>query len=142
MIPGEQNGEKVGVLYSLPIVVQIKKEGVEQQKEKQTARATSLASMSDKQILTENLGDYKDHNVKPGYYLVTNIFKRPSYAERGLNNLRKIGLPAKAFNNPKDKYIYVYLERYDNFVDAKKALGSNFNDQYFGDTYILKVITE
>ena len=142
MIPGEQNGKKVNVLYSLPIVAMIKETGVKMEKEKQEARATSLASMTDAQVLTENLGDYNEHNIKSGYYLVTSIFKSPSYFEKGLNNLKKIGLPAKGFKNPKDGYYYAYLERYDSLEKAKEMLLNNFNDQYFGDTYILKIITK
>ncbi len=139
MIPGESKGEKVEVLYSLPIVINIPKEEAENHENKAETRKNNIANITDQQVLTETLTDYDDHNIKSGYYLVSNIFKHDSYYQRGLKNLQKIGLPAKSFKNPKDEYFYVYLERYDELEEAKKMLLNNFDGRFYGDLYILKI---
>jgi len=135
MIPGEFQGEKVNVLYSLPIVFQINSPSTNEQ-EKGVLRQDSLKK---EDVLIEDLSDLTEHDVKNGYYLVTNIFKRKSYFERGMARLKEEKLDPKFFRNPKDKYLYVYLERYDTFEEAKAMLFSDFDDRYKGDMYILKI---
>ena len=49
------------------------------------------------------------------------------------------GLQSKSFVNPKDNFIYVYLEKYDTSEEAQKMLSSNFNGLYEEDKYILKI---
>ncbi|WP_109302427.1 M56 family metallopeptidase [Aquimarina sp. AU474] len=139
MIPGELNGEKVEVLYSLPIVINIPKEESENQAYKSETRKNNITRISDQQILTETLTDSENHDIESGYYLISNIFKHDSYYQRGLKNLKNIGLPVKSFKNPKDKYFYVYLDRYDELEEAKKMLLNNFNGRFYGDLYILKI---
>ncbi|MDH7448003.1 peptidylprolyl isomerase [Aquimarina sp. 2201CG14-23] len=132
MNPGESKGEKVNVLYSLPIVFKIAPKSKETIEKEQ-------ASVTENEVLTESLSFMTGHEVKNGYYLVTNIFKRKNYFERGMANLKKKKLDPKFFRNPKDRYIYVYLERYDTLEEAKKMLFSDFDNRYKGDMYILKI---
>ncbi|WP_155839664.1 peptidylprolyl isomerase [Aquimarina latercula] len=135
MIPGESNGEKVNVLYSLPIVFQVHGTS-DQEAEKKTKKQNII---TEEKVLTETLSDYENHTIKNGYYMVVNIFKRQSYFEKGIAKLKKQGLKPKHFRNPKDSYIYVYLERYDTLDEAKTMLTSDMNGQYTGDLYILKI---
>ncbi|WP_170837078.1 peptidylprolyl isomerase [Aquimarina amphilecti] len=135
MIPGEANGEKVNVLYSLPIVFQVHGTS-DQEPEKKTKKQNVITEDT---VLTEVLSDDENHTIKKGYYMVTTIFKRQSYFEKGVALLKKQGLNPKHFRNPKDSYIYVYLERYDTLDEAKAMLTSDMNGKYTGDLYILKI---
>ncbi len=96
-------------------------------------------TVKDDTVLTENLSYIGGHNVENGYYLITNIYKRENYFERGMSKLKSQGLDPKYFRNPKDNYIYVYLEKFDNLDEAKQNLFSNMNNTYNGDLYILKI---
>ncbi|WP_343910549.1 PorP/SprF family type IX secretion system membrane protein [Aquimarina litoralis] len=96
-------------------------------------------TVKDDTVLTENLSYIGGHNIENGYYLITNIFKRENYFERGMNKLKSQGLEPKFFRNPKDNYIYVYLDRFDSIDQAKQSLFSNVNNTYDGDLYILKI---
>ncbi|GAA0711892.1 hypothetical protein GCM10009430_01800 [Aquimarina litoralis] len=134
MIPGEHKGEKVNVLYSLPIVFQI---GENTDNQKSTTKNDNQTKKE--AVLTETLSDIEGNSVEKGYYLITNIFKRKPYFERGMGKLKKMGLNPKWFKNPKDTYIYVYLDRYDTFDEAKALLYSDYDGKYEGDLYILKI---
>ncbi|WP_438425833.1 M56 family metallopeptidase [Aquimarina macrocephali] len=90
-------------------------------------------------ILTEDISGYKSHNIKTGYYLITNIFKHESYLKKGLKKLKEQGFIPKVFKNPKDNYFYAYLERYDTLDDAKKMHSSKMNGKYNSDLYILLI---
>ncbi|GAA4273248.1 PorP/SprF family type IX secretion system membrane protein [Aquimarina gracilis] len=96
-------------------------------------------TVKDDTVLTESLSYIGGHNIENGYYLITNIFKRENYFERGMAKLRDQGLEPQYFRNPKDNYIYVYLKRFDNLDEAKQSLFSNVNNSYSGDLYILKI---
>ncbi|GGX19678.1 PorP/SprF family type IX secretion system membrane protein [Aquimarina muelleri] len=96
-------------------------------------------TVKDDTVLTESLSYIGGHNIENGYYLITNIFKRENYFERGMEKLRSLGLEPQYFRNPKDNYIYVYLKRLDSLDEAKQTLFSNVNNSYDGDLYILKI---
>ncbi|WP_298542744.1 hypothetical protein, partial [uncultured Aquimarina sp.] len=96
-------------------------------------------TVKDDTVLTESLSYIGGHNIENGYYLITNIFKRENYFERGMDRLKSQGLEPKFFRNPKDNYIYVYLDKFDSLDQAKGSLFSNVNNTYDGDLYILKI---
>ncbi|MEW7289557.1 PorP/SprF family type IX secretion system membrane protein [Aquimarina sp. 2304DJ70-9] len=96
-------------------------------------------TVKDDTVLTESLSYIGGHNIENGYYLITNIFKRENYFERGMEKLKSQGLQPQYFRNPKDNYIYVYLKKFDSLDDAKQSLFSNVNNSYGGDLYILKI---
>ncbi len=96
-------------------------------------------TVKDDTVLTESLSYIGGHDIKNGYYLITNIFKRENYFERGMARLKSKGLEPKYFRNPKDNYIYVYLDRFDSLDQAKQSLFSNVNNTYDGELYILKI---
>lgn len=88
-------------------------------------------------VLTEKLSDLENHNIENGYYLITGIFKRKSYFNKGMATLKKEGLQPKYFQNPKDNYLY--LDKYQTLGEAKNQLLSDFDGKYDGDMYILKI---
>ncbi|MBQ4820052.1 PorP/SprF family type IX secretion system membrane protein [Aquimarina sp. MMG016] len=96
-------------------------------------------TVKDDTVVSETLSYIGGHNIQNGYYLITSIFKRENYFERGMERLRSKGLEPQYFRNPKDNYIYVYLKRFDNLDDAKQSLFSNVNNTYDGELYILKI---
>ncbi len=96
-------------------------------------------TVKDDTVLTESLSYIGGHNIENGYYLITNIFKRENYFEKGMEKLKSQGLEPQFFRNPKDNYIYVYLKRFDDLDEAKQSLFSNVNNSYNGDLYILKI---
>ncbi|RZS99735.1 peptidylprolyl isomerase [Aquimarina brevivitae] len=130
VIPGEHQGQKVKVLYSLPIVFQV--EG-----KKNETRTKS--SITDDNILKQYI-DYKKYtNPEPGYYLVTGVYKRELYLKKGMEMIQNKGLKPKSFTNPHDGYYYTYLDKFETLDEAKKMLYSDFNNKYTDDLYILKV---
>ncbi len=135
MIPGEVNGEKVVVLYTLPIVFYNPVSKEQKQTEPQDQKP-------EKPVLTETLPEDINHDIEFGYYLITNIFKSKSRFEKMLKNLNNVGLPAKGFENPKDGYFYVYLGKYNKLSKAREMLFNKMNGRYHGDVYILKVQNE
>uniref|UniRef100_UPI00406BBC93 PorP/SprF family type IX secretion system membrane protein n=1 Tax=Aquimarina rhodophyticola TaxID=3342246 RepID=UPI00406BBC93 len=120
-------------------VLQIAKSRVASFKRLLQETRTIQETVQDDTVLSETLSYIGGHNVKNGYYLITNIFKRENYFERGMEKLRSQGLEPQYFRNPKDNYIYVYLKRYDNLDDAKQGLFSNVGNKYDGDLYILRI---
>ncbi|WP_299243313.1 peptidylprolyl isomerase [uncultured Aquimarina sp.] len=136
MIPGEFQGEKVNVLYSLPIVFNIENPS---EKETRKASAYSQIPINEDTVLTETLSNIEGHAIKNGYYLITNIYKHRSHLDQGITRLEKQGIRPNYFVNPKDSYLYLYLKKYDTLEEAKAMFLSHFNDQYKEDLYILKI---
>ncbi|PKV48200.1 BlaR1 peptidase M56 [Aquimarina sp. MAR_2010_214] len=132
MIPGEYEGKKVAVLYSLPIIIQIKEDKSEKTKK-------PIPNNKENKVLEETLLDDKKYIAKPGYYMITNIFKHKKYLDKRLQELKTRGFNPKFFKNPKDGYFYMYLEKYDTQEEAKKMLDSNMNGKYNEDLYIQRI---
>ena len=130
MIPGKDQGKKVNVLYTLPIVFDL---GTLEKKK------LEKATLRDDTVLTETLSNIKGLAIKKGYYLITNIFKHKNYFDKQILQLKEKGLKPKSFINPEDHYMYIYLDRYDSLEEAEKMLSSDFDGLYKEDLYILKI---
>jgi len=135
MTPGESNGKKVGVLYSLPIVFEKRKTST-----KEKLKEDQNNQNADNMFITETISSYYTHDIKSGFYLITNVFKkRSNFLDQKINTLKSRGITLKSFRNPKDNYYYVYLEAYNEFSKAKEALTNYWNSKYNGDLFILKI---
>src|SRR5690606_37750894 len=77
--------------------------------------------------------------MESGYYMVTNVFAIPENAEYQLQRMREQGLNVNSFVNPKNFYIYIYLENHDTFEKAEKAYHSNLNGTYEKEVLIMSV---
>ncbi|MFD2550709.1 PorP/SprF family type IX secretion system membrane protein [Bizionia sediminis] len=77
--------------------------------------------------------------VEPGYYIVANVFSQFSNAENFLNALKAQGLDPAYFKNPRNKYTYVYLKRFDEWRSASKAFHSKLNNTYTGKIWIMSI---
>ncbi len=75
----------------------------------------------------------------PGYYLIANVFGTKKYFDAFMANLAKKGLEPKSFFRDKNKYNYVYLERFDTMSQARSARDSKFSGRYADKTWIYRV---
>ena len=80
-----------------------------------------------------------EDGLSPGYYLIANVFGTKRYFDAFMANLTKKGLQPKSFFRSKNKYNYVYLERYNTMDDARRARDSKFNGRYADKTWIYRV---
>ena len=81
-----------------------------------------------------------EEGLAPGYYLVANVFGTQRYFTAFMKTLNQKGLNPKSFYRKANKYNYVYLERYDSMLEARKARDSKFNGRYDGDTWIFRML--
>lgn len=105
-----------------------------------TANATIVYknnNISNNQII-ENKEITSESEIK-GYYIIANVFAKPSNATRFIASLKKKGINAKYFINPVNKYRYVYIVKEENMEVASNLHDSKINGQYKGDLWIMKV---
>ncbi len=77
--------------------------------------------------------------IKKGFYMVAHVFAIPENAEYQIEIMREQGLNVNSFANPKNLYIYIYLESHETFEDAEKAYKSNLNNTYNNEVLIMSV---
>ena len=80
-----------------------------------------------------------EDGLTPGYYLIANVFGTKKYFDAFMANLTKKGIQPKSFFRSKNKYNYVYLERYETMDDARRARDSKLNGRYADKTWIYRV---
>ncbi len=78
-------------------------------------------------------------DIRPGYYLIVNIFGTKTYYNRFMQSLKDKGLAPKSFYRTQKKHNYVYLERYDSMQEARKARDSKFFGKYPETIWIFRV---
>lgn len=83
-----------------------------------------------------------EDGLKPGFYLIANVFGTKKYFDAFMADLRKKSIQPKSFQRSKNQYNYVYLERYNVIKEARKARDSNFDGKYTGNTWILRVVSK
>lgn len=74
-----------------------------------------------------------------GYYIVANVFRNDVYAEKFVDSLKKQGIEANIYINPRNNYKYVYLQKYDSWRKAVVSYRSDVNDTYEKDIWIMPV---
>lgn len=78
-------------------------------------------------------------SLQQGYYIIANVFAVPSNATRFIEKLKKQGITANYFINPKNNYRYVYVSNHSDFNAASSYYNSNLDGKYFGDLWIMTV---
>lgn len=78
-------------------------------------------------------------DIRPGYYLIVNVFGTKTYYNRFMQSLKDKGLDPKSFYRTERKHNYVYLERYDSMQEARKARDSKFFGKYPEIIWIFRV---
>ncbi|PWK23496.1 type IX secretion system PorP/SprF family membrane protein [Maribacter polysiphoniae] len=81
-----------------------------------------------------------EDGLKPGYYLIANVFGTKRYLDAFKADLTKKGLQPKSFLRSKNKLNYVYLGRFDSMSEARKARDSKFDGRYTEKTWIYRVV--
>jgi len=100
-------------------------------KEKERLDQIAQQNEEDKPQAGEKYKEVLDEDgLAPGYYLIANVFGTKKYFDAFMADLTRKGLQPKSFFRSKDKYNYVYLERYNTSVEARKARDSKFNGRY------------
>ncbi|GGW43281.1 PorP/SprF family type IX secretion system membrane protein [Arenibacter certesii] len=79
---------------------------------------------------------------KAGFYLIANIYGSDTYRDLFIKSLAGQGINAKYFFVPKQKYDYVYLERYDTLRGAEEARDSKYYGNYSERIWIYRIIGE
>ena len=57
------------------------------------------------------------NGMDSGYYLVTNVFSQSKLAENWKTKLLNLGYNARSYINPKNNWIYIYIEKSDILSD-------------------------
>ncbi len=78
-------------------------------------------------------------DIRPGYYLIVNVFGTKTYYNKFMQSLKDKGLDPKSFYRTEKKHNYVYLERYDSMQEARKARDSKFFGKYPESIWIFRV---
>ena len=119
--------------------------------ERETVRKRdSLAAIAlkEKQIAEEEVQPEKGErfeeavlteDIRPGFYLIVNVFGTQRYYNSFMETLTKKGLNPKSFYRTQRKLNYVYLERYDSMGEARKARDSKFFGKYSETIWIFRV---
>ena len=81
-------------------------------------------------------------DIRPGYYLIVNVFGTQRYYNSFMKSLAEKGLNPKSFYRTEKKHNYVYLERYDTMQEARKARDSKFFGKYSESIWIFRVKSE
>ncbi|MFS4417120.1 PorP/SprF family type IX secretion system membrane protein [Maribacter sp. 2307ULW6-5] len=79
-------------------------------------------------------------DLRPGYYLIANVFGTKRYFDIFMADLKKKGLQPRSFYREQNKYNYVYLERYDTVSEARAARQSKFGGKYNEKLWIFRVV--
>lgn len=74
-----------------------------------------------------------------GYYIVANVYENDTYARRFVESLKKQGIEANIYINPRNNYKYVYLQKYETWQQAMGSYRSNVNYTYNDDIWIMPV---
>jgi type IX secretion system PorP/SprF family membrane protein len=124
----------------------------EVRKEKEKAQQDSInkalekAKLAEVAIEPEKGEKYEEtateDGLEPGFYLIANVFGTKTYYTAFMKKLSDEGLEPKSFYRSKNKYNYVYLNRYETMEEARKARDSKFGGRYTEKTWIFRVIGE
>tara|TARA_R110002167_G_scaffold91083_16_gene245023 strand:- start:3237 stop:4811 length:1575 start_codon:yes stop_codon:yes gene_type:complete len=108
------------------------------------AEQERLAQQTKEKVKPEANEKYEEvgteDGLKPGFYLIANVFGTQKYYEAFMKDLTKKGLQPKSFLRSLNNYNYVYLQRYDTMAEARKARDSKFGGKYADKTWIYRVV--
>jgi hypothetical protein len=83
----------------------------------------------------------KNTGIKKGYYLVTKVLISSTIAKNKTDEQKKIGYRKSSFfTTASGDWNYVYLERFDNELEAKKSYLNNYNTKYKDPLWILPIL--
>ena len=77
--------------------------------------------------------------VKNGFYLIAGVFSKKKNLDNFITQLSNNSLNASYFHNQDRNLYYVYLSNGTVLKDIESVKRTNFNSQYFEDTWILSI---
>lgn len=83
--------------------------------------------------------NFKIDGIGSGYYIIANVFAKPSNAKRFVKLLNSYGLSASYFINPENNWRYVYLKRHESWNNALISYYTKLNDSYEDKMWIMRV---
>ena len=96
--------------------------------------------LTDKKRATAKKGNYLQvANQEPGYYIISNVFSDPAFADEFINKLKKRGIKANYFINPKNNFRYVYLKKHSEWSEALISYYTNVDNTYFDEIWIMNI---
>ena len=96
--------------------------------------------LTDKKRATAKKGNYLQvANQEPGYYIISNVFSEPAFADEFINKLKKRGITANYFINPKNNFRYVYLKKHSEWSEALISYYTNVDNTYFDEIWIMNI---
>ena len=104
--------------------------------EKTTSKEEKVLPQRKKAILSPSISV---PNEPKGYYIIANVFSKPSNANRFIKVLQKKGIDAHYFINPINHFRYVYVSKHHAFEEASALYDSNINNTYFDDLWIMTI---
>lgn len=97
------------------------------------------SKLTDKQRATAKRNYLEVENQAPGFYIIANVFTEPSLATNFINQLKKQGIKANYFVNPKNNLRYVYLRKHSTWSDALISYYTNVDNTYFDTIWIMNI---
>jgi len=77
--------------------------------------------------------------VKNGFYLIAGVFSNKKNLDGFITQLSNKGLNANYFHNQDRNLYYIYLSNATSLKEIESTKKTNFNGQYFEDTWILSI---
>ena len=110
-------------------------------RESEKMNTETVASNGKKRITVLPGSDVLIPKQQKGYYVIANVFAKPSNTSRFVSLLKNKGLEPEILYNPMTNFQSVYLARFNNWEDALSFYYSNADGKYFGDLWIMLVNT-
>jgi len=97
------------------------------------------SKLTTKQRATAKRNYLEVENQAPGFYIIANVFSEPTLATNFINQLKKQGVQANYFVNPKNNLRYVYLRKHSTWSDALISYYTNVDNTYFDTIWIMNI---
>lgn len=98
------------------------------------------SQLTNKKRATAKKGNFLQvDNQEPGFYIIANVFSDPSFADEFLKKLKKQGVEASYFINPKNNFRYVYLKKHSDWSEALISYYTNVDNTYFDEIWIMNI---
>jgi len=96
--------------------------------------------LTEKKRATAKKGNFLQvENQEPGFYIIANVFSEPAFADDFIQKLKKKGIDAHYFINPKNNFRYVYLKKHSDWSEALITYYTNVDDTYFEEIWIMNI---
>ncbi|NVK51776.1 MAG: PorP/SprF family type IX secretion system membrane protein [Flavobacteriaceae bacterium] len=137
----ESKKKHVQLLHLIKNNQQQKKTEIVSNKKKETIPEKKQVQKTAPIYTTKKRGDLAS-TLKPttGFYVVANYFSVHRNAQNFVKTLKNQGYNAAYVQHPKNKYYYVYLDRFETLTEARAAKKSKLNNSYQKALSVVKIV--